>query len=97
MNAIHDIDAVSLAVPYCHVVLPAKEMADLLARSGAEERAGTRIARHLDDLPALLPDLVCQARAAGGDVTGWDWAGPGEGFCPLEDLLEGLPGQPPAA
>lgn len=25
MNAIHDIDALSLAVPYCHVVVPDKK------------------------------------------------------------------------
>ena len=37
LNAIHDIDALSLAVPYCHAVVPDKEMADLLARSRAAE------------------------------------------------------------
>ena len=29
MNAIHDIDALSMAVPYCHVVVPDREMARL--------------------------------------------------------------------
>jgi hypothetical protein len=31
MNAIHDIDALSMAVPYCHIVVPDREMADLLS------------------------------------------------------------------
>jgi hypothetical protein len=98
MNAIHDIDALSLAVPYCHVVVPDREMAHLLARSQAGKRCDTRIAGRLDELPDMLPDLVSQARSAGGDLTGWDWAGPGEGFClDMEELLNGLPSQPPAA
>ena len=91
MNAIHDIDALSLAVPYCHVVVPDREMAHLLARSQAGERCDTRIARRLDELPDILPDLVNHARSAGGDLTGWDWAGPGEGFClDMEVLLDGF-------
>jgi hypothetical protein len=92
MNAIHDIDALSLAVPYCHVVVPDKEMAHLLARSRAGERTGTRITGRLDELPDMLPDLVSQARSAAGDLTGRDWAAPGEGFClDMEELLNGLP------
>ncbi len=38
MNAIHDIDALSMAVPYCHVVVPDREMASLLSRSGSGPR-----------------------------------------------------------
>jgi len=97
MNAIHDIDALSLAVPYCHVVVPDREMAHLLTRSRAGERTGTRIVSRLDQLPGMLPDLASHARSAGGDLTGWGWAGPGEEFClDMEELLKGLPSQPPA-
>lgn len=88
MNAIHDIDAVSLAVPYCHIVVPDKEMTDFLTRSHAGQRNGTQIVRELTDLPDLLPGLVDAAQPAGGDITGWDWAGPGEGLClDINDLL----------
>jgi len=43
MNAIHDIDALSMAVPYCHVVVPDREMDNLLSRSGTGPRYGTKI------------------------------------------------------
>jgi hypothetical protein len=98
MNAINDIDAVSLAVPYCHVVMPDKQMAHFLTTSHAGERSQTQIVRRLTDLPGLLPDLIAAAQAAGGDATGWDWAGPGDSFClDIADLLASRPLQPPAA
>ncbi len=77
MNAIHDIDALSKAVPYCHVVVPDREMASLLSRSRAAERHGTQIIAALPDLPDALPDLAGQAQNAAGDRTGWDWPGRG--------------------
>ena len=98
MSAISDIDAVSLAVPYCQVVVPDKQMAHFLTTSHAGERNQTQIVRKLTDLPDLLPDLTSAARAAGGDMTGWDWAGRGDGFClDMSDLLASQPNQPPAA
>jgi hypothetical protein len=81
MNAIHGIDALSMAVPYCHVVVPDREMASLLARSGTGPRYGTTIISRLSDLPGALPELAAQARNAVGDQTGWDWAGPWDGYC----------------
>jgi hypothetical protein len=81
MNAVHDIDALSMAVPYCNVVVPDREMASLLSRSCAAERHGTQIIAALPDLPDALPDLAKQARNAPGDRTGWDWAGPWDGYC----------------
>ena len=81
MNAVHDIDALSMAVPYCHIVVPDREMASLLSRSRAAERHGTRIITALSDLPGALPGLAQQARNAPGDRTGWDWAGPWDGYC----------------
>ncbi len=75
MNAIHDIDALSMAVPYCRVVVPDREMDNLLSRSGTGPRYGTKIITTLAELPDALPELVEQAWNAPGDRTGWDWAG----------------------
>jgi len=81
VNALHDIDAMSMAVPYCHVVVPDKEMASLMARSKAGERNGTQVLRQMQQLPDVLSALTTRAREIGGDASGWAWAGPGEGFC----------------
>ena len=43
MNAIHDIDALSMALPYRHVVVPDREMAGPLSRFGSGPRHGTKI------------------------------------------------------
>jgi len=45
------------------------------------ERLGTTIVPGLGGLPDLLSDLTREAATIPGDRTGWDWAGPGEGFC----------------
>jgi hypothetical protein len=81
MNAIHDIDALSFAIPYCHVVVPDNEMASLLSRSDTGQRHGTKIVTKLSELSELLPSLTEKARNAPGDRTGWDWAGPWDGYC----------------
>jgi hypothetical protein len=64
MNAIHDIDALSMAVPYCHVVVPDREMDNLLSRSGTGPRYGTKIITTLAELPDALPELAEQAQSA---------------------------------
>ena len=93
MNAIHDIDALSMAVPYCHIVVPDREMASLLSRSHAAERHGTQIITSLLALPGALRALAEQARRAPGDRTGWDWAGPWDGYClDWSDLFMNVPG-----
>ena len=98
MNAIHDIDALSMAVPYCHVVVPDREMTNLLSRSGTGPRHGTNIITTLSDLPDALPELAEQARNAPGDRTGWDWAGQWDGYClDWNDLLKSAPSKPYAA
>lgn len=66
MNAVHDIDALSMAVPYCHVVVPDREMASLLSRSGTGSHYGTKIVTTLSELPDILPELAEQARNAPG-------------------------------
>ena len=98
MNAIHDIDALSMAVPYCHIVVPDREMTSLLSRSGTGPRHGTRIITTLSELPDALPELAEQARNAPGDRTGWDWAGQWDGYClDWNDLLKNAPSKPSAA
>jgi hypothetical protein len=98
MNSIHDIDALSIAMPYCHVVVPDSEMASLLARSGAGPRYGTKVITSLSGLPGVLLELTEQARNAPGDQTGWDWAGPWDGYClSWDDLIRSARRQPPAA
>ncbi len=98
MNAVHDIDALSMAVPYCHVVVPDREMASLLSRSGTGPRHGTKIITTLAALPDVLPELTERARNVPGDQTGWDWAGPWDGYClDWGSLLQSVRGQPPAA
>ena len=81
MNAIHDTDALSIAIPYCHVVVPDSEMASLLSRSGTGPRYGTKIISRLSELPDVLAELTVPARNAPGDRTGWDWAGHWDGYC----------------
>jgi hypothetical protein len=98
MNAVHDIDALSMAVPYCHVVVPDREMASLLSRSGTGPRYGTKIVTTLSELPDVLPELAERARNAPGDRTGWDWAGEWDGYClDWNDLYESAPSKPSAA
>jgi len=89
-NHLYDIDALSLAIPYCHAVLGDSEMTALLNRSDAGQRNGTVILASMSDLVEVLPDLSATAAERGGDPTGWDWAGPGEGFClDLPDAVSG--------
>ena len=98
MNAIHDIDALSMAVPYCHIVIPDREMTNLLSRSDAGPCHGTKIITTLSELPDALPELAEQARNAPGDRTGWDWAGQWDGYClDWNDLLKDVPSKPSAA
>jgi hypothetical protein len=98
MNAVHDIDALSKAVPYCHLVVPDREMASLLSRSGTGPRYGTKIITALSELPDVLPELAEQARNAPGDRTGWDWAGEWDGYClDWNDLCQSAPSKSSAA
>jgi hypothetical protein len=98
VNALHGIDALSIAVPYCHVVVPDREMADLLSRSRAGQRHGTRILSRMRDLPDKLAALQEQARFADDGAIGSDWVGPGESFCiDGEELRATAPGRLPAA
>lgn len=98
MNAVHDIDALSMAVPYCHVVVCDAEMAHFLARAKTGQRHGTAIVPKLADLPASLSPLMEVAQAPDGDQSGWEWASPGDAYCvDMADLIGSAPSQSPAA
>jgi hypothetical protein len=81
-NHLHDIDALSVAVPYCRLVVTDKDAAASLARTKAGERNGTVILSRLADVPDVLRTLEVEAEKLDGDVTGWDCVGPGVGFNP---------------
>jgi hypothetical protein len=53
-NDIYDIDAMSLAVPYCDVVVPDKAFYHVLNSAGLGERMHTALLRNLVDLPNTL-------------------------------------------
>jgi len=73
-------------------------MASLLSRSGTGPRYGTKIITTLAALPGVLPELTEHARNIPGDQTGWDWAGPWDGYClDWASLLQSVRDQPPAA
>lgn len=79
-NMVNDIDALSIAIPYCRLVITDRDAAGIARRTGADLRHGTTVISDLDALPELLDDLQVEARAFSGDPTGWDEVGPGEGF-----------------
>jgi hypothetical protein len=98
MNAVHDIDALSMAVPYCHVVVCDAEMAHFLARAKTGQRHGTAVVPKLPDLPIALAPLMEAAQVADGDGPGWEWASPGDDYCvDMADLIGSAPTQSPAA
>lgn len=82
-NMVRDIDAISLALPYCRVVVADRDAVNLLSRSGAPERHGSRVVHQLLQLPDVLDEIATDdPSAAGAGSTGWDTIGPGEGFQP---------------
>lgn len=80
LNDLYDIDALSLAIPYCHAVVTDKDAADRARRTKGDQRHGTAVFSTFGPLLEQLPDLVDKAKVLGGDPTGWDVSGPGEGF-----------------
>ena len=53
-NDIHDIDALSLAVPYCDIVVTEKGCHHLLHAARLDQRMQTTILRRLDQLPNAI-------------------------------------------
>ncbi|WP_141653715.1 hypothetical protein [Arthrobacter koreensis] len=73
-NMIRDIDALSLAVPYSHLVVADKDASNLLRRTKADERHRTTVVATLGDLPDHLEALCLPSRG-----TAWDDLGPDDG------------------
>lgn len=80
INDLHDIDALSIAVPYCHIVVADKDAVDRLRRSKADLRHQTIVLSRLHELPDKLEALRELASRLDGDPTGWDAVGPGHGY-----------------
>jgi hypothetical protein len=78
---IYDTDAVAIAVPYCHVVIPDGAAADALVRRKTGDRTGTLVTKKLDELMEALPELSQRARQL-PDPSGWDRVWPGVGWNP---------------
>ena len=53
-NDIHDIDAMSLAVPYCDVLVTEKACQHVLEAAHLGKRMHTALLRNLEDLPSTL-------------------------------------------
>lgn len=79
-NMVRDIDALSVAVPYCHVVVCDRDALHLVRRSGAPDRYGTTMTTNLHDLPELLTNLSAVARKQPPDLSDWSSIGPGAGY-----------------
>jgi hypothetical protein len=80
---LHDIDALSFAIPYCHLVITDKQMHSLVCRSEVDERYGTKVIRRLDDLIAELPRLADEAESLPDLRDGWHQVATGVGFDPV--------------
>src|SRR5579884_206435 len=55
---VYDTDAVAIAVPYCHVVVPDGAAADALVRRKTGHRTGTVVTKKLDEFMEELPELA---------------------------------------
>lgn len=93
-NDVYDTDAMSIAVPYCAVVVADKAVADALHRVKAGEHHGTLITGKLEELAQVLPEMVRHAETL-PDPSGWEAFAPGVGFSPVtpEELVEEMRGR----
>ena len=93
-NDIYDTDAMSIAVPYCSVVVADKAVVDALRRVKAQEHHGTLITSKLEELGEVLPDMVRHAQSL-PDASGWETFAPGVGFNPVtpDQLVEEMRGR----
>jgi hypothetical protein len=53
-NHIFDIDALSVAVPYCDIIATDKQAVDALGRARITKRTGTCVVKSLDDVASAL-------------------------------------------
>lgn len=78
-NMVRDIDAISLALPYCRAVVGDRDAMNLLRRSHAPVRYGSLAVHELAELPEVLAQIKTED-ASSEDLYSWDCVGPGEGF-----------------
>lgn len=78
-NMIRDIDAISLALPYCRAVVIDRDAAALLGRSEALGRHGSLAVHDLRELPEVL-DQIEGLGPMDPHPAGWDEIGPGTGY-----------------
>lgn len=78
---IYDADAMTIAVPYSHIVVVDGAAADALIRRKTGNRTGTLVTKKLDDLMDAIPDLEQRARQL-PDPSGWDRVCRGVGYRP---------------
>lgn len=95
-NTLRDIDALSIAIPYCDVVVADKDAAALARRTNAPARHGSIVVSRLDELLDRIPELRKNASSKPEDANGWSQLAPGEGYSPasprqltLEDVEAG--------
>jgi hypothetical protein len=71
-NDIFDIDALSVAVPYCDIVVTERHAHHVIHTAGLPALLGTRVLANLDELVAELGDGAhkCARRVAVGPVSG---------------------------
>jgi hypothetical protein len=93
-NDVYDTDAMSIAVPYCAVVVADKAVVDALRRVKAGEHHGTLITGKLEELAEALPEMVRHAQTL-LDPSGWEAFASGVGFSPVtpEQLVEEIRGR----
>ncbi|WP_309731182.1 hypothetical protein [Microbacterium sp. SORGH_AS_0428] len=89
-NMLRDIDALSIAIPYCHAVVTDRDAAAIASLTRAPARYGTTVISNLYDLPDVLDNLTTLANSQAEDLSDWTTVGPGEGFStvPPEQLTE---------
>ena len=91
-NMLRDIDALSIAIPYCHVVVTDRDASDMARRTRAPARYGTTVTADLNALPKLLDDLLTAEKSWAEDLSDWTTVGPGEGYSiGLPEQLTDLP------
>ena len=80
-NMLRDIDALSIAVPYCHLVVADRDATALLRRTGADKLYDTIMTASLDAVPEYLERL---SDVATDTTNGWDILGPDDGCYHLD-------------
>lgn len=79
-NMLRDIDALSLAIPYCDVVVTDRDATALAHRTQAPNRHSTIVTSRLNELVEVLVNLTTTASSIVEDRNGWDQVAPGSGF-----------------